>query len=89
MRRLLIIGLTLIGLQAYSQEVRWENITALHYAATGGSDLEHTLQQYLLFDSEVLNSHEQLFEQYRSFTEEQIKCVALFVQNDECQRFKK
>lgn len=70
MRRLLIIGLTLIGLQAYSQEVRWENITALHYAATGGSDLEHTLQQYLLFDLEVLNSHEQLFEQYRSFTEE-------------------
>jgi len=36
MRRLLIIGLTLIGLQAYSQEVRWENITALHYVATYG-----------------------------------------------------
>ena len=66
MRRLLIIGLTLIGLQAYSQEVRWENITALHYAATGGSDLEHTLQQYLLFDSEAAIGREVDLVEYRS-----------------------
>lgn len=66
MRRLLIIGLTLIGLQAYSQEVRWENITVLHYAATGGSDLEHTLQQYLLLDLEAAIGREVDLVEYRS-----------------------
>lgn len=57
MRRLLIIGLTLIGLQAYSQEVRWENITALHYAATGREQGSFTFsrrdKENIFFDVKV------------------------------------
>lgn len=32
-------------LSAGAQEMMWENITALHFAATGGTDEEHALQQ--------------------------------------------
>lgn len=39
-------------LSAGAQEMMWENITALHFAATGGTDEEHALQQWLLFDTD-------------------------------------
>lgn len=57
-------------LSAGAQEMMWENITALHFAATGGTDEEHALQQWLLFDTEVAEANADLFDRYKVFCEE-------------------
>lgn len=51
-------------------EMHWENITTLYFAATGGTDKENALQQYLLFDGRVMNRNRKLFRQYETFFEE-------------------
>ena len=53
-----------------AQEMHWENVTVLYFAATGGTDREAALQQYLLFDEAVLDKHRDLLEQYKTFAEE-------------------
>ena len=52
------------------REMHWENVTVLNFAATGGTDKENALQQYLLFDESVMNRNRELFEQYQTFAEE-------------------
>lgn len=52
------------------REMRWENVTALYFAATHGTDKEHVLQQYLLFDDAVLDRNRELTHQYSTFTKE-------------------
>ena len=67
----IILGLWLLcflplGAQE-EREMRWENVTALYFAATNGTDREKTLQQYLLFDDNVLNRNRNLYRQYETF----------------------
>ena len=50
--------------------MHWENVTALNFAATNGTDKENALQQYLLFDEAVLDRNRALLEQYKTFAEE-------------------
>lgn len=67
----IIFGLALLCfLPLNAQEMHWENVTALHYAATNGTDPKHTLQQYLLFDEATMDSNRKLFSQYKTFAEE-------------------
>ena len=60
----------LIGLPVAAQEMRWENVTALNFVATGGTDKDNALQQYLLFDETVLDRNRALLDQYQTFAEE-------------------
>ena len=55
---------------AQEPEMQWENITALHFAATGGTDQGHALQQYLLFDEAVLDRNRDLYDRYYKFAKE-------------------
>lgn len=52
------------------KELSWENVTALHFAATHGTDKEHALQQYLLLDEAVWNRNRELQDQYLTFAKE-------------------
>ena len=52
------------------REMHWENVTVLNFVATGGTDRENALQQYLLFDEAVLDRNRGLLEQYKTFAEE-------------------
>ena len=71
MKRLAIFILGLMcGLGAMAQETTWENVTALTYAATGGKDKGHALQQYMLFDESIMEQNSGVFERYRTFTQE-------------------
>ena len=73
MKRITITFLSiLIPLLALAQEreMLWENVTALHFAATGGTDQGHALQQYLLFDEAVLNRNRDLYDRYYAFAKE-------------------
>ena len=63
----LIVGLVHAGAQ---REMRWENVTALYFAATNGTDRDNALQQYLLFDDAVLNRNLKLYRQYETFAKE-------------------
>ena len=66
-----LIGILLPILSlAQEPEMRWENITALHFAATGGKDQGHALQQYLLFDEVVLDRNRDLYDRYYTFAKE-------------------
>lgn len=69
-----VLGLlSLLSLSVAAQEereMRWENVTALYFAATNGTDRENALQQYLLFDDAVLNDNQELISQYRTFVQE-------------------
>ena len=60
----------LAGIAAFAQEMRWENVTVLTQVANGGNDPEHALQQYLLFDEDVLDKNRDVIERYRTFAEE-------------------
>ena len=60
----------LLSYPVNAQEMHWENVTVLYFAATGGTDREAALQQYLLFDEAVLDKHRDLLEQYKTFAEE-------------------
>ena len=60
----------LLSCPVNAQEMRWENVTVLNFAATGGTDREAALQQYLLFDEAVLDKHRDLLEQFKTFAEE-------------------
>ena len=66
---LFVIG-WLLSIPMNAQEMRWENVTALNFVATGGTDKENALQQYLLFDEAVMDKHRDLLEQYKTFAEE-------------------
>ena len=73
MKQLIIslIGILLPILSlAQEPEMQWENVTALHFAATGGTDQGHALQQYLLFDEAVLDRNRDLYERYYTFAKE-------------------
>lgn len=72
MRKLVIALLTLLCLPVGAQEyeMRWENVTTLNFVATNGSDKEHALQQYLLFDERVLDRNRELLEEYKTFHQE-------------------
>ena len=70
MKNFIGLVLFLISLPMAAQEMRWENVTALNFAATNGTDKENALQQYLLFDEAVLDKHRDLLEQYMTFAEE-------------------
>jgi hypothetical protein len=75
MKRIYIIfGLALLcfmplGAQE-EREMRWENVTALYFAATNGTDRENALQQYLLFDEATMDSKRKLLSQYETFVRE-------------------
>ena len=46
----IILGLALLcflPLAAQEREMRWENVTALYFAATNGTDRDNALQQML------------------------------------------
>lgn len=69
-------ALSLFPLCVSAQEesdVRWEDISALHYAVNGGTDLNNALQQYLLFNEAALAENLELFEQLQVFNEEFMK----------------
>ena len=60
----------LLSIPMNAQEMHWENVTVLNFVATGGTDREAALQQYLLFDEAVLDKNRALLEQYKTFAEE-------------------
>ena len=72
--RTIIVGLLLsllcLPVGAQNREMHWENVTVLNFAATGGTDREAALQQYLLFDESVMDRNRELFEQYQTFAQE-------------------
>ena len=74
MKRLfLVMGLLFLlslSVSAQEREMHWENVTALYFAATNGTDRENVLQQYLLFDATVLDKHTALINQYETFCKE-------------------
>ena len=70
MKKLIGLVLFLISLPLGAQDMRWENVTALNFVATNGTDRENALQQYLLFDEAVLDRNRELLEQYKTFAEE-------------------
>ena len=45
-----LLSLLSLSVAAQEREMRWENVTALYFAATNGTDRDNALQQYLLFD---------------------------------------
>ena len=55
---------------AQEAEMHWENVTALSFAATGGTDQGHALQQYMLFDDAVLERNRDLYDRYYTFAQE-------------------
>ena len=65
-----LLSLLSLSVAAQEREMRWENVTALYFAATNGTDRDNALQQYLLFDDAVLNRNKSLFLQYKTFVEE-------------------
>jgi hypothetical protein len=72
-RMFFVMGLlSLLSLSVAAQEraMRWENVTALYFAATNGTDRDNALQQYLLFDDAVLNRNRSLYRQYETFAKE-------------------
>ena len=52
------------------REMEWMNVTVLHFAASGSTDRNNTLQQYLLIDNAVIEQHPELKEQVEKFGEE-------------------
>ena len=69
--KVLVLSLFCLPLCAQEErEMYWENVTALHFAATGGTDRTNALQQYLLFDGKVLERNQELLDQYKTFSEE-------------------
>ena len=73
MKKLIGLVLFLISLPVAAQEERemhWENVTTLNFVAKNGSDKEHALQQYLLFDEAVLDRNRELLEEYKTVHEE-------------------
>ena len=56
-----------------AQDVEWYNITALNAVVTGNTDNEHALKQYLLFSDTNAENHRDLFEQFKTFAEENIQ----------------
>lgn len=66
----LVLLMFFLPVGAQEREMHWENVTALHFAATNGTDKENALQQYLLFDGRVMNRNEALFEQYQTVMQE-------------------
>lgn len=71
MKRLIIIALALIcALSLRAQDIHITNFTALHFAATGGTDRENTLQQFMIHDEAALAKHADLVEKYRVFADE-------------------
>ena len=61
---------TAASAQDDEREMEWLNVTVLHYAATGHTDRNNTLQQYLLLDNAVLEEQTELKEQLEQFREE-------------------
>lgn len=58
----------MLSLSANAQkEMRWEDVTALHLAATNNTDKENTPHRYLLFDEAVLNRNKTLMQKYQTF----------------------
>ena len=67
---LVLLSMLSLSVAAQEREMRWENVTALYFAATNGTDRENALQQYLLFDDAVLNRNLKLYRQYETFAKE-------------------
>lgn len=65
-----LLALLSLSVAAQEREMRWENVTALYFAATNGTDRDNALQQYLLFDDAVLNRNRSLYRQYETFAKE-------------------
>ena len=70
MKKLIGFVMFLISLPLAAQDMHWENVTVLNFVATGGTDKENALQQYLLFDEQVLERNSALLDQYKTFAEE-------------------
>ncbi len=75
MKRLSFILVLMLAasIGAMAQEADWVEITALHAAATGNTDKEHALKQYLLISDEEQENHEELMEEYKTFVEEYVQ----------------
>ena len=65
-----LLALLSLSVAAQEREMRWENVTALYFAATNGTDRDNALQQYLLFDERVLDRNKALLKQYQTFKQE-------------------
>lgn len=70
MKKFFLTILALVPMIVSAQEQTWLNITALHFAATGGEDPDNTLQQYLLMNEGSLTEDSPLYRDYRTFAEE-------------------
>ena len=65
-----ITTLLLLGTGAFAQQHQWLDITALNMTASGGSDCNHSLKQFVLIDEEVLQAHMDIYDRLQTFTQE-------------------
>lgn len=70
MKKLLLLFSIAFSVVAYAQEVDWIDISALHFVATGGTDEEHALRQFLMFDEETTDSDNPVFSDLQTFYDE-------------------
>lgn len=66
----ILAALLFAGTASFAQEQQWVEISALHMEATGGTDAEHTLKQFVLIDDDVLREHIDVYERLDAFSRE-------------------
>ncbi len=56
--------------EADERSLQWYDMSSLHYAATGGTNPTHVLQQHVLIDDAVMDANQELGQQLITFSEE-------------------
>ena len=56
--------------QEVAEDPHWVNLSWIHFAATGGTDENNALLQYMLFTDETMEKNRELFDQLNTLMEE-------------------
>ena len=56
--------------QEAAEDPHWVNLSWIHFAATGGTDENNALLQYMLFTDETMEKNRELFDQLNTLMEE-------------------
>ena len=72
MKRLSVILALILATSicASAQDADWIDVTALHAAATGNTNTERALKQYLLISDDAVDSNRETLDQFQTFLEE-------------------
>lgn len=59
--------------QEAAEDPHWVNLSWIHFAATGGTDENNALLQYMLFTDETMEKNRELFDQLNTLMEEALQ----------------